>query len=283
MIKQTNPRVRALTIVGLVVTFLTLFFLILFVRQQNLRTSELITSEQRSQQTQFELLLDQVSQSYKSRLISFVTNRTKVMNAFAAGDRDELLRRAKPIQTLLKKENPYFWSIFFTNPDNSMFLRVQKPKLFDDDLTDFSPIVPEGNRTRKMLAGFEIVKPGLQYRIVQPLFVDGKYIGLVGFSIDADLFLDHLAPCLSHAHQDEQTRPSIALLIPKRESSKIVFKPKKAQFIGDNALLSDDKSHFHDIAEPILVQVLEGTARQVKLHGTNHALIHGATFNDLPD
>ena len=187
-----NPRTQALITIGLVITILTVFFLFIFIRQQKTILSDTIHNEHLSLQNQMKLLNEQAVQRYTSRIRSLVISKPQVMKAFAKKDRADLLKQAGPFLELFKKENSYFKELFFANPDNIIFLRVGRPELHGDDVTHLSPLVQEGNRVKKIITGFEIVKQGLHCRFVHPVFVDKTYVGLVGFSIDASLILDKL-------------------------------------------------------------------------------------------
>lgn len=280
-----NPRSRALIVVSLVIILLTLFFLFLLVRNQQKTLADIIQKEQYNQQTQMELLQGQVGSSYRTRLKSFIANRKQVISAFAQGDRERLLQLSKPIYQLLKKENPYFSSLFFVGQDNRAFLRVQKPEIYGDDLTQLSPLVVAGNHSKKLVAGFEVVKKGLHYRIVAPVIVDGKHIGLVGFGISADYFLAQLKKAgrgHGHEHEPDQDGTDIALFFPQDELSKATFMGKPDNLVSDYAVFYHGQTHFKEFFShgDYSLETLRG-GMLVHLHGTTHALIRGVGFQDF--
>ena len=84
-----------------------------------------------------------------------------------------------------------------------------------------------------MVSGFEIVKYGLQYRIVCPIFKNKNYIGLVGFGIDADLFIDQLRQIHhTYFHKGCEEETHIAFVFPKTELHKSVFLDRPYKIIG---------------------------------------------------
>ncbi|MCK5311655.1 MAG: hypothetical protein KAJ62_06075, partial [Desulfobacteraceae bacterium] len=278
-VKTMNPRTRALIAIGLTIIMLTLFFLFILIRQQKLTLSNTIHNEQQSQKKMMELLLEQTAQRYKSRIKSLVTNKPQVMRAFAAQDRDELLRQSNRLLKIFKKENPYFKAFFFVSPDNTIFLRVHKPELYGDNMTYLSPVALEGNRTRKMHAGLEIVKAGLYYRIVYPVFVEGKYIGLAGFGINVDFFLNQLHPANhTHLNKDYQEEVDIALVFPKSKLKKTVFLDKAAKIIGEYAIFANSNTCFQKLSDHL---DLEKEIQQTKLNGICYTLLHTAYFKDF--
>ena len=275
---KTTPRLQALAAVGLVVTILTLFFLFVFIKQQKQVLSDAVNNEQRILSFQLRLLQDQTRRTYTSRIKSFISSRQDVLRAFAAGDREKLLQLAYNNFSILKQENPYFSIVAFVNPDNTIFCRLHKPELYGDDIGRMSPIVAEGNQTRKMLDSFEIVKIGLNYRIVHPVFVDEKYIGLVGFGIDADYFLHDLRQSdQERLNKDCQEETAIAFIFPKAELNKTVLLDKTYTTIGNYALFASGSTPFQKLPAHI---ALEQKVQQVQLHGETHALIQGADFKD---
>ncbi len=274
-----NPRTRALITIGIVITILTLFFLFVFVRQQRQVLSDTIYNEQQSLKKQMNLLREQTAQRYKSRIKSLVINRKQVIEAFVKKDRAELLKQAGPLLELFKNENLYFKGFLFANPDNTIFLRVPKPELYGDDVTHISHLIQECNRIKKMVVGFEIIKHGLNYRILHPVFLDHKYIGLVGFSIDADFFLDKLhKKSPGHLHEHGQPITDIALLFSKAELSKAVFLDKAYKIIGDYVIFPKGNSHFQKLQDHI--DLGQGIQR-VRLYDVSHALVHSAEFKDF--
>ncbi|MCK5311563.1 MAG: hypothetical protein KAJ62_05610, partial [Desulfobacteraceae bacterium] len=274
-----NPRTKALITVGLVITILTLFFLFIFIRQQKHTLSNAVYSEQHSLQKQMQLLIGQNSQRYRSRIKSLVTNRLQIINAFAEKDRNETFKHAYKLLELFQKENPYFRSFFFVNADNTVFLRVHRPDLYGDDISDLSSVTKEGNQIKDMVSGFEIIKGGLQYRIVCPIFKNKNYIGLVGFGINADLFIDQLRQIHhTYFHRDCKEETHIALVFPKAELYKSVFLDRPHKIIGKYVVIFNNDSLFQKLPDHV---DLEKGLQQLKLNGLTHALIQGINFKGL--
>ncbi len=277
--QKINPRTQALLTVGVVIIALTLVFLFILMRQQQQTLSDTIHREQHSLEKQITLLLDQTSRNYKSRIKSLIATKTQVIKAFAAKDRDELLLQATQLLKIFKIENIYFQSFFFIDPDNLVFLRVHNPDLYGDDVSHISPIIQESNRTKKMVDGFEIVKHGLQYRIVHPVFVDKKFIGLIGFGLDVKFFLDQLHPAdHGHLHQHNTRTAGIALIFPKTELKKTILFDQIYKTIGRYAVFGYGNPYFQKLPKHIN---LEKKMQQIKLNGINHVLMVSDDFKDF--
>lgn len=263
-----NPRLRAMLIVGGIVSVLMLISLFVFINQQELILSMTVANEEQKVKIQLKLLQKQINQTYLSRIQSFATKKEDVMRAFATGDREKLLQLARPYFTIFSKENKYFKTLFFITADNKYFLRVHKPKLFGDDAVLVSPLVTYSNRFKKSMAGFEVVKMGLQYRIIHPVFVDNKYVGVVGFGIDSDWIRDALY---------ENSSETIGIFFPDSKIKKIVFLNKSYKKIGSSALFCEKDSVLQLLPQDL---DLNQNMQRLLLDGTSYALLKSGSLND---
>lgn len=266
-----NPRLRAMVIVGGIIISLILLFLFVFIRQQKLVLSTAVENEEQSLKIQLELLQNQINQTYLSRIQSFATKKQDIMRVFAAGDRDKLLQLAQPYFEIFTKENKYFKTLFFITPDNKAFLRVHKPKLFGEDVTLISPLITESNRSTKSMFGFEVVRGGLQYRFVQPVFVDNKYVGVVGFGIDADWILDAL---------HENIQEPLGLFFPGSMINKAVFLNKPYKKIGTSILFCAKDSVLQLLPQHLDLNL---NMQRLSIDGVSYALLKSGSLNDYND
>jgi PAS domain S-box-containing protein len=279
-----NPRTRALITVGTIITLLTLFFLYIFIQHQKNDLSNQINMQTENHEQLVKLMLDQATKSYQSRIESLIKNRVNIIQSFAAKDRDKLLKQVLPVDNLLKKENSYFQSVFFINPDDTVFLRVNKPQLYGDNISSLSSIVKQCNRDKKKLAGFEIIKGGLFYRIVYPVFMDKKYVGVVGFNIDVYYFFEQLSrTSISRAgdtdiSQNSQTKIQIALAFPKQELKKVIFLKKSHIILGEYALFADQKSLFAKFSKNIDIKQ---PVQKLKIENHHYVSLHSAEFRNF--
>ncbi|MBU1584151.1 MAG: PAS domain S-box protein, partial [Proteobacteria bacterium] len=274
-----NQRTRSLITVGLIFTILTLFFLFILIRQQKNNLSDMIHTEQYHLQKQINLLLELTVQRHTSGIEYLVAGNLPLLRSFAEKNQNKLSKEAEDLFELFNKENLYFKTIFFVNPENTIFLTIHNPEQADGNVTLLSPMTQEGNRIRKRLSEFEMTKTGLHYRMVHPIFVNQEYIGLMGFDIDAGFFLDQLNPA-NHAdlNKSKQNQTDIALVFPKTEL-KIPVSPDKAyKFFGNYSLFSYSTSHFQALPGHLH---LEEPIQRIKINNVNHAILHGADFKDF--
>lgn len=135
------------------------------------------------------------SRHYRNRIKSLIhyrefPKREKLIKAFAQRDRDELLRLAKPFLDVLKKENPNFSSFGWVTPDNNSFLRIHRPSIFGDSVAEMRPDIVEANKSLQQNSGYSAATAGLQNRVVQPVFYQGKHVGIIQFGLVDSLLLD---------------------------------------------------------------------------------------------
>ena len=121
-----------------------------------------------------------VQQKVAEQLATFVANEPAVQKAFAARDRETLLRLMLPAFKKLKAEYGMAQFQFHTAPATS-FLRLHKPRKHGDDLSSFRFTVVEANQQHKMVAGVESGVAGLGVRAVTPVDYQGKAVGTVEF------------------------------------------------------------------------------------------------------
>jgi len=112
-----------------------------------------------------------------------------VVQLFYNKDREHLYQYLLGKYNMLKKDLSID-VLAFQNPDLHVFLRMQDPRTFGDDLSKRSMLV-EVNKTKKLLSGIELGRSGIAIRTLQPVFYNGQFIGTaeVGMTFTALLNL----------------------------------------------------------------------------------------------
>jgi methyl-accepting chemotaxis protein len=109
-------------------------------------------------------------------------NMPQIQRAFAEGDRERLLELTEEEFKYLR-ENQNVRQFQFLTPPATSFLRVHMPEKHGDDLSRMRGTVVAANTERKPIMGLERGVAGLGVRGVQPMFYQGKHIGVVEFGI----------------------------------------------------------------------------------------------------
>ncbi len=115
-----------------------------------------------------------------------------IQQAFAARDREELIRLTLPIYHDLDKEVGISQFHFHTPPATS-FLRLHLLDEYGDDLSDHRHAVVLANAQQTAVMGLERGKGGLGIRGIAPVSYEGQHIGTVELGLDlGESFLNNL-------------------------------------------------------------------------------------------
>lgn len=201
---------KVILLVMLIIAATSSVLLYLFVTDNRAYLNDAINKDIASIQGIVETLGEESHRQYRKRIISLVDydnfpEREKVLAAFAARDRAELLRLTRPFWDRLREENPDFSSFTWLTPDNRVFLRVFKPTVHGDDISHMRPDIVATNSRHVQNSGFMVSHTGLEYRVVQPVYYRGKYVGAVQFGLK-----DSMLPDAIH----EKLEIPVALVIP---------------------------------------------------------------------
>lgn len=106
--------------------------------------------------------------------VKSVVENLKVQELFAKGDREGLAEYLAPTYEGMRSS---FSQAHFHTPESVSFLRLHKVEKFGDDLKQLRFTVNEANRTKKTIRGIEEGVAGFGFRVVMPVFYQGKHIG----------------------------------------------------------------------------------------------------------
>ena len=238
-------RTKAIVSMMLLVMLICASFLTLIYRQSQHSLLHLVDDKREVAALLADSILTQTQRSYQQRLKALVSaevsaTRREMIQAFAERDRETLLRLSRPPFEVLKKENPYFFSLGWILPDNHVFLRVQDPDQYGDDITQRRPDIVAVNQTRQPNSGFNGGKSLPQYRVNQPVFYEGEYVGVVQVGVDACFILNQLEEKLGlpFVFQLESRNP--AILAEEREEGfvPLVETPGNGLYSTDNELFA---------------------------------------------
>jgi signal transduction histidine kinase/CheY-like chemotaxis protein len=213
-----STRAKVITAVMLVILTIGAIFLTLFSRQNRQNLQSIISSKAESASIVARAIIDQAGRQYSLRMKSFVNykafdSKEVLIKTFADRDRQRLQIRSKPFFDLLQKENPYFASLGWILPDNTAFLRVHDPENFGQDVSKMRPDVVAVNKDRRQRSGFTTGYAGLHYRVVQPVFYQGAYLGAVQMGIKGEILTDTLS---------RQLKTPVGVAIPNGEYATIL-------------------------------------------------------------
>ena len=185
-----------LSMMLLILLICTTFFSMLY-RQNQENLQQMVESKTAAASLVADSILTQTRQQYELRIKSFINyraskTREQIVTAFAERDRETLLKLSEPFLDVLKKENPYFASMGWVLPDNQVFLRVHNPLNLSEDVSVMRPDVAAVNQEHISHSGFTPGPTGPQFRVIEPIFYQGKYLGALQMGIDARIVIETL-------------------------------------------------------------------------------------------
>jgi len=190
-------RNKALVSMTLLVLIICGTFLLMIYRQGEQGLEQLIESRVTAAQHVAGSLLKQTTNQYQRRIKSFINYkaspvRALIIKAFAEHDREKLYQLSKPFLAILKKENSHFKSLAWVLPDNQVFLRVHQREDSKINVSGISPAVVAVSSERIQQSGFTASSAEPQFRVVQPVFYQGKYIGALQMGISSNFVTEPL-------------------------------------------------------------------------------------------
>ena len=208
----------------------------------------------------------QKNRHYQKRINSFINYklepvREKILQAFAAQDREELLRLATPYFNLIQSEDPSFSTFAWILPDNRNFLRVHSPHKPMDDIIKMRPDIVKANRDRQQYSGYILAKGGIRYAIVNPVFYKGRHLGVLQFGLNESFALESI---------EEELDVSVGLLVPN-EKIKFLTHAKLPTITGKKYTIQSHDLTFIEKVNDRIDWSLE--QQRIPLHDKEYVII----------
>lgn len=144
----------------------------------------------------------------------------QVLKAFAARDRETLLKLTEPLYPKFKSQGITNWMFHTPEPDMTVFLRLHNPGKYGDHLNRFMD--KEVVRTHAQVEGNELAKAGFAARILRPVADDqGKILGYVELGEELGQFIQAMK---------NQTGDDYGLLLNKKYLDRQFWADSSAQW-----------------------------------------------------
>ena len=144
-----------------------------------------------------EYTIDETIELYTTRA-NTILNTTEAKELLKAEKRDELYSMMERKWKLWTSIEPQLKIILFHRADGTVFLRMHKPKMYDDYLSDIRPMVKAAHEQKVVLTGYETGKFSTVFRILTPIFYEGEYIGSLDFGINPNHFVEEVYKFTGH-------------------------------------------------------------------------------------
>ena len=240
-------RGKALFLMMLLVLLICAAFLSMIYRQSLATQNQMISSKVTASHVLADAIMSQFSRQYQQRIKSLLNikasrTREEIVMAFARRNRDSLLQLSEPLLDVLRKENPYFASLGWILPDNRVFLRVHDPDYVSGDVGEMRPDVAAANATRQQQSGFTTSRQGPQYRVAEPVYYQGEYLGVLQMGIDARVLIDSL---------QEKLRLPAGFAIPNDQYENRLSKITEGLVAETHTIYTTDNALFSRLIEGI--------------------------------
>jgi signal transduction histidine kinase/CheY-like chemotaxis protein len=264
-----NVKNRTLLIVSLVILALSCFLLNEGISHFNEEIEHAIHEKERIIDGVTNDIKQYSLDSYLFKIRYLIEQNEHLRQALADRDRDLLYQLALPRYQFLQGENPYFLAMDFNLPDGTVFLRVQNPELYGDNISTTRPLVLNIHKDRQQRSGFDVCKHGALFWVAQPIVHQGEYLGLVEFGIDGRQLEKALAESLAS---------DVTSVLKVKAWQKDELARQGFQVHSDYALMTHNKSFLDQIAGSIDFSRLED--QRVVLNGKPHILHSCALLQD---
>jgi len=187
--KNMKIRTKLFISIGFLVFVLFVAFTYL---STNMTTEMLMENEDQEYRIRASSVQAEMDNQLEAARMSVLTiaNNTEIQRMFAERDREGLLDMLLPAYQSVEDVVPQFQ---FHLPNSDSFLRLHKPEKFGDSLKDFRFTVNAANANRELVAGLEEGVGGYGFRVVVPMFYNGRHTGSVEFAGDfGEVFLQSI-------------------------------------------------------------------------------------------
>jgi len=152
----------------------------------NMLIRDLKEGEDRRTQSATKHVMNEIRHSiYRSLLVTEnIANDPETIAAFKKNSRDELLKVASQSWKHLQTHNIAQFHFHIPTPKGIIsFLRVHKPEIYGDNVSEYRPLVVKAQLGKKVASGLEQGKSGYGFRACAPIFDKDKLLGSVEVGI----------------------------------------------------------------------------------------------------
>ncbi|WP_455757159.1 PAS domain S-box protein [Sulfurimonas sp.] len=155
--------------------------------------------------------------------VARIAQTTKLAQMLENRDREAIYKMLHKKFTLMQEESSNFKILHVHLSDGTSFLRVHKPKLYGDNLSDIRPMIKEIHKNHEPLIGYETGKYGTVYRVIVPILNDKKqYIGALEVGVDVNFLLEF----------EKEISNFFGMIFIKDEKLKLFSKPNEIVIDG---------------------------------------------------
>jgi len=261
-----NVKNRALLLVSLIIVFLTGFYLFEGIAHYNHELDLAVLEQEKLIDSVTDDIREYAFGQYRYKIRHFINHHENVRQAFADRDRQKLLKICTPVLKEFREENKFFHALDFNLPDGKVFLRVQKPELFGDNILETREIVAEVHRNRMQASGFDVGKHGAIFWVAEPVMWNNQYVGVVEFGIEAKQLEQALVNSLNC---------DVTSVLKAKEWQKAELIKEGFQDLGGYVLMTQGNTLFDQVRGQ--VDLAHASDQEVRLNDRDY-ILHSCSY-----
>lgn len=186
-----NIKARAQIIIALIVIVVSATLTFYHLSQEKRYAKERTERSSENIKRAFDSIVQDTEHLYRFRTIATL-GMPGVIEAVKKQDTQSLYKAILPRYNALRTENPHLVIMQFHSPDGRSILRVHMKEKFGDNIALKRPMLREIQKEHTMISGFEGGIAGIAFRVIMPIFDEGRYIGAVEYGVDSGYFVDRI-------------------------------------------------------------------------------------------
>lgn len=258
-------------IVAFLLTSIFVFVFVLLIYTQQERNFENVKDEfNTTLHRSIEQTIDTTIDTY-AMLADTVLNTTKAKELMKEGKREALYALLESKWKTWTAINPEFRIMLFHKADGTAFLRMHKPEVYDDYLSDIRPMVKAAHEYKCKLSGYETGKYSTVFRLLTPIFYQGEYLGTLDFGINPNHFVNKIHEFTGHE----------GVLFVKEENLRL-FKRESVFSLNGYLLQSSVNEDVRTLLESLPPSYDFHKSEILEVEGKQYS-VHAYSMNDFKD
>ena len=182
---------KTLLLIYIIVVLFAILLLSIISIEENKKQNKLLEIEAKEISQLFTRIKSKNRASYLEKSLKII-NKNGVKEALLSVNRDTLYKLSLESYKLYKKNIPELLEIQYHTVDGTSFLKMSKPEVYGEDQLLNRDMLRQSHRTKELVYGFEIQNKKLVYTLFKPIFLEGEYLGIFEFSVNASAILNEI-------------------------------------------------------------------------------------------
>ena len=247
--------------------FIFIFVALIYTEQEN-NFENAKTAFQKTLHLSIDQTINATIDTY-SLMAGTVLNTTKAKELMKEGRREDLYKLLESKWKMWSAINPEFNIMLFHKADGTAFLRMHKPEVYNDYLSEIRPMVKAAHEQKRVLTGYETGKYSTVFRLMTPILYKNEYLGTLDFGINPNYFIKEIDEFTGHQ----------GVLFVKEENLRL-FKRDSALSINGYVLQSRINEDVDKLLKSLPVSYAFNECEILEVEG-KYYLVYAYSMNDF--